>query len=153
VGALTVTITGLPSPAVIIPGGPAVPVTATVTNATARLYTDVAPLVSMGYCDCTVSSLMPSGTLQELSQEGSWHSVAYVSEGFGTDFLTVAQVPAITLAAGAVMTFYFRVAFARGGDTPVHAGGGSIDVTLVRSSTHTQLGASSAASAPIQVRP
>jgi hypothetical protein len=152
-GALSARISGITAGSALVPGGPAVQFTVTVTNSTAHGYSGIAPLVSMSHCACTPSSLFPAGTLRELSsQTGSWRRVPYDVEGFGTDFLMVTQQAGIQLPAGASESFEYRVALSPATSAQVTRAMGSIDVTLIALPAHTQIGVSPAAGAPIDVQ-
>ena len=137
-----------------MPGGPAVRFRVTVTNGSAQTYSNVLPLVSLGHCSCTASTLFPAGRLAERESTTSvWLPISYDVEGFGTDYLKVSQPGGIQLISpGGVATFEYRVALKPASSAQVTRGQGAIDVTLITLPGHTPIGQAPSASAPIGVQ-
>jgi hypothetical protein len=145
-GKLTVAISSVAADPALTFGGQPLTFTVTLQNGSGSTYRDISPLVSIGHCSCSTSGaeLAPRGTLAELdSSTGNWHTVAYVTEGTGTDFLLGSpQQPPLTLVPGATASFTFRVAFAPLADqSPTErAGKTSVDVNIVTVPSHKQIG-------------
>ncbi len=153
-GALTASITILDPAAGLVPGGQPVRFEVTVTNNSRQAYSNILPLVSLGHCTCTSSSLFPKGTLQEReSTTNVWPAIPYDVEGFGTDYLNVTQPGGIQMISpGATATFEYRVALSPASSAQVVRGTGSVDVTLIRLPGHTPVSQAPGASAPVDVQ-
>ena len=148
-----VAITGLPSTPALAVGGPAMEFTVTISNVSGQTYTNITPLVSLGHCSCTGgnTSPAPAGTLQLRQADGTWQTVQYVREGTGMDYLTQTQMPGLTLADGAMVSFTYRLSLNATQQPPVHNGGTIIDVTMVNLPDHTTRGTSPAAAVLLNV--
>lgn len=153
-GALTAKVTILGAGSGLVPGGPAVRFRVTVTNRSAQTYSNVLPLVSLGHCTCTASTLFPAGSLQERESTTSiWQTIPYDVEGFGGDYLKVTDPGGIQeISPGGVASFEYRVALKPATSAQVTTGQGALDVTLVALPGHTPIGHAPAASAPIGVQ-
>ncbi len=153
-GALTAKVTILGAGSGLVPGGPAVRFRVTVTNGTARTYANVLPLVSLGHCSCTASTLFPAGSLAEReSTTNVWQPIPYDVEGFGTDYLKVTEPGGIQLISpGGVASFEYRVTLKPATSAQVTRGQAALDVTLIALPGHTPIGYAPAASAPIDVQ-
>lgn len=153
-GALTATVKILGAGSSLVPGGPAVRFRVTVTNRSAQTYSNVLPLVSLGHCTCTASTLFPAGSLLEReSTTNIWQAIPYVVEGFGTDYLKVAEPGGIQeISPGGVASFEYRVALKPVTSAQVTTGQAALDVTLIALPGHTPIGHAPAASAPIGVQ-
>jgi hypothetical protein len=151
---LTTKITILDTMTGLVPGGTPVRFTVTVTNSSTHPYGNILPLVSLGHCNCTPNTLFPAGTMQEReSTSNVWQTIPYDVEGFGTDYLNVTEPGGIQeLPPGGVATFEYRVSLSPASSAQVIRGMGSIDVTLLPLPSHTPIGSSPAASAPIDVQ-
>jgi hypothetical protein len=156
-GRLTAAISSVAADPALIFGGQPLTFTVRLQNGSGSTYRDISPLVSIGHCSCSTSGaeLAPRGTLAELdSSTGTWHPVAYVTEGTGTDFLQgTPQQPPLTVAPGATASFTFKLALAPLADqSPTErAGQTSVDVTIVTVPSHKQIGTSPAATLPVTV--
>jgi len=137
----------------LVPGGAPLRLMVTVTNSSTHPYGNILPLVSLGHCSCTANSLFPAGTLQEReSTSNVWQTIPYDVEGFGTDYLDVTEPGGIQeLPPGGVATFEYRVALSPATSAQVTRGTASLDVTLLPLPSHTPIGSSPAASAPVEV--
>jgi len=126
----------------------------TITNPTKASYGNVMPLISLGHCACTASTLFPAGTLQERdSTSNFWQTIPYDVEGFGTDYLNVTDPGGVQMISpGATASFEYRVALNPATSAQVTRGLGSIDVTLIALPGHTPIGSAPSASAPIDVQ-
>jgi hypothetical protein len=153
-GSLTAKVTILNPSEGLVPGGSAVRFTVSVTNGSSQTYQNILPLVSLGHCSCTASSLFPAGTLQEReSTSNMWQTIPYDVEGFGTDYLNVTEPGGIQLISpGATATFEYRVKLSPASSAQVIRGTGSFDVTLIQLPGHAQIGVSPAGSAAIDVQ-
>jgi hypothetical protein len=153
-GALTATVTILGGGSGLVPGGPAVRFRVTVTNKSARTYSNLLPLVSLGHCTCTANTLFPAGTLQEReSTSNVWQTIPYDVEGFGTDYLKADEPGGIQLISpGGVATFEYRVALKPATSAQVAHGQATLDVTLITLPGHTPVGQTPSGSAPIGVQ-
>jgi hypothetical protein len=151
---LTTKITILDTMTGLVPGGPAVRFTVTVTNSSNHPYGNILPLVSLGHCTCTANTLFPAGTLQEReSTSNVWQTIPYDVEGFGTDYLNVTEPGGIQeLPPGGVATFEYRIFLSPATSAQVIRGTGNLDVTLLPLPSHTPIGSSPAASAPEDVQ-
>jgi hypothetical protein len=151
---LTTKITILGTSTGLVPGGSRVRFMVTVTNSSTHPYGNILPLVSLGHCSCTANSLFPAGTLQEReSTSNVWQTIQYDVEGFGNDYLNVTEPGGIQeLPPGAVASFEYRVALSPATSAQVTRGMGSLDVTLLPLPSHTPIGSSPAASAPVDVQ-
>jgi hypothetical protein len=137
-----------------VPGGQPVRLRVTVTNHSRQTYSSILPLVSLGHCSCTASSLFPKGTLQEReSTSDVWQAIPYDVEGFGTDYLNVTEPGGIQMISpGGTATFEYRVALSPATSAQVTRGAGAIDVTLIRLPGHSPVGRAPSASAPVDVQ-
>ncbi|MGR6968297.1 hypothetical protein ACU639_01585 [Streptomyces cynarae] len=147
------TISGLPSDAVLAPGGKALPFTVTIANPSPTTYADTSLVVSTGHCSCvdTPTGEAPQGTLQEWRPAtGTWDNVRYVTEGTGMDFISRPQQTALSLGPHTSSSFTFRVRLNATQSTPVHEGQLMLDATLL-SREQQLLSPSSAASATFRV--
>ena len=153
-GALTAKVTILGTGSGLVPGGAAVRFRVTVTNRSAQTYSNVLPLVSLGHCTCTASTLFPAGTLQEReSTSNVWQTIPYDVEGFGTDYLKVSEPGGIQMISpGGVASFEYRVALKPATSAQVITGQAALDVTLIALPGHSPIGHAPAASAPIGVQ-
>ena len=153
-GALTASVTILDPASGLVPGGQPVRLRVTVTNHSRQAYSNIAPLVSLGHCSCTASSLFPKGTLQEReSTSNLWQPIPYDVEGFGTDYLNVTEPGGIQMISpGGTATFEYRVALSPATSAQVTRGAGAIDVTLIRLPGHSPVGRAPSASAPVDVQ-
>jgi hypothetical protein len=153
-GALTAKVTIIDGASGLVPGGPAVRFRVTVTNGSSRTYSNVLPLVSLGHCSCTASTLFPAGSLAEReSTTNVWLPIPYDVEGFGTDYLKVTEPGGIQLISpGGVASFEYRVALNPATSAQVTQGMAALDVTLIALPGHRPIGQSPAASAPIDVQ-
>jgi hypothetical protein len=153
-GALTATITILDPATGLVPGGPPVRFLVTVTNHASQPYSNIVPLVSLGHCTCTPSSLFPKGSLQEReSTSNVWQAIPYDVEGFGTDYLSATDPGGIQMISpGATATFEYRVALSPATSAQVTRGTGALDVTLVRLPGHHPVGQAPSASALVDVQ-
>jgi hypothetical protein len=154
-GALTAAIT-IPGPQDgMLPGGPPVHFTVTVTNHSAQAYANILPLVSLGHCTCTASALFPPGTMQERdSTSNAWQAIPYDAEGFGTDFLQADEPGGIqSLSPGGVATFEYRVALMLIPGAQLVPGTGHIDVTLLQLPGRDLVGPAPSASVTVHVMP
>lgn len=153
-GALTATVTILGPATGLVPGGPPVRFLVTVTNHASQPYSNIAPLVSLGHCTCTPSTLFPKGTLQEReSTSNVWQAIPYDVEGFGTDYLNVTDPGGIQMISpGARATFEYRVALSPATSAQVTRGTGALDVTLIRLPGHRPVGQAPSAGAPVDVQ-
>jgi len=151
---LTTKITILGTTTGLVPGGHAVRFMVTVTNSSTQTYGNILPLVSLGHCSCTANSLFPAGRLQERESTTTvWQTIQYDVEGFGTDYLNVTEPGGIQeLPPGGVASFEYRVALSPATSAQVTRGMGRLDVTLLPLPSHTPIGASPAASEPIDVQ-
>jgi hypothetical protein len=154
-GALTAAVTILGAQDGLLPGGPPVQFTVTVTNHSAQTYGNILPLVSLGHCTCTASALFPAGTMQEReSTSNAWQAIPYDVEGFGTDFLQADEPGGIqSLSPGGMATFEYRVALTLAAGAQLTQGTGSIDVTLLELPGRQPAGPVPAASAKVYVMP
>ena len=153
-GALTASVTILgPAPG-LVPGGQPVRFRVTITNNSGQAYSNILPLVSLGHCSCTASTLFPKGTLQERASTSSlWPAIPYDVEGFGTDYLDVTEPGEIQMISpGGTATFEYRVALSPATSAQVTRGAGAIDVTLIRLPGHSPVGRAPSASAPVDVQ-
>ncbi len=98
----------------------------TITNNSSQAYSNILPLVSLGHCSCTASTLFPKGTLQERdSTSNVWRTIPYDVEGFGTDYLSVTEPGGIQMISpGGTATFEYRVALSPATSAQVHQGHG-----------------------------
>jgi hypothetical protein len=153
-GTLAAQVDILGTPTGLVPGGSWVKFLVTVTNGTSQTYQNVLPLVSLGHCSCTANSLFPAGKLQEReSTSNMWQTIPYDVEGFGTDYLNVMEPGGIQMISpGAAAVFEYRVKLSPATSAQVTRGTGSLDVTLIQLSGHTQIGVSPAGSAAIDVQ-
>jgi hypothetical protein len=153
-GALTASVTILDPASGLVPGGQPVRLRVTVTNHSRQTYSSILPLVSLGHCSCTASSLFPKGTLQEReSTSDVWQAIPYDVEGFGTDYLNVTEPGGIQMISpGGTATFEYRVALSPATSAQVTRGAGAIDVTLIRLPGHSPVGRAPSASAPVDVQ-
>ena len=153
-GALTASVTILDPASGLVPGGQPVRLRVTVTNHSRQTYSSILPLVSLGHCSCTASSLFPKGTLQEReSTSDVWQTIPYDVEGFGTDYLNVTEPGGIQMISpGGTATFEYRVALSPATSAQVTRGAGAIDVTLIRLPGHAPAGRAPSASAPVDVQ-
>ena len=153
-GALTASVTILDPASGLVPGGQPVRLRVTVTNHSRQAYSSILPLVSLGHCSCTASSLFPKGTLQEReSTSNVWQTIPYDVEGFGTDYLNVTEPGGIQMISpGGTATFEYRVALSPATSAQVTRGAGAIDVTLIRLPGHAPVGRAPSASAPVDVQ-
>ena len=153
-GALTASVTILDPASGLVPGGQPVRLRVTVTNHSRQAYSSILPLVSLGHCSCTASSLFPKGTLQEReSTSDVWQTIPYDVEGFGTDYLNVTEPGGIQMISpGGTATFEYRVALGPATSAQVTRGAGAIDVTLIRLPGHAPVGRAPSASAPVDVQ-
>jgi hypothetical protein len=153
-GALTASVTILDPASGLVPGGQPVRLRVTVTNHSRQTYSSILPLVSLGHCSCTASSLFPKGTLQEReSTSDVWQAIPYDVEGFGTDYLNVTEPGGIQMISpGGTATFEYRVALSPATSAQVTRGAGAIDVTLIRLPGHAPVGRAPSASAPVDVQ-
>jgi hypothetical protein len=128
--------------------------TVTVTNATSQTFSNILPLVSLGHCACTSSTLFPDGTLQEReSTTNVWQTIPYDVEGLGAGYLNVTEPGGIQMISpGATATFEYRLALKPATGAQVTRGTGPIDVTLIALPGHAQIGPSPAASVPVDVQ-
>jgi hypothetical protein len=151
---LTTKITILGTSTGLVPGGRPVRFMVTVTNSSTHPYGNILPLVSLGHCSCTANSLFPAGTLQEReSTSNVWQTIQYDVEGFGNDYLNVTEPGGIQeLPPGGVASFEYRVGLSPATSAQVTRGMGSLDVTLLPLPSHTPIGQSPAASAPVDVQ-
>ena len=126
----------------------------TVTNGSSQTYSNVLPLVSLGHCSCTASTLFPAGSLEEReSTTNVWLPIPYDVEGFGTDYLKVTEPGGIQMISpGGVASFEYRVALSPATSAQVTRGTGALDVTLIALPGHRPIGQSPAATAPIGVQ-
>jgi hypothetical protein len=138
----------------LVPGGAPVRFLVTVTNHSGLAYSNILPLVSLGHCTCTKSTLFPQGTLRERESTSSvWQPIPYDVEGFGTDYLDVTEPGGIQqLSPGGTATFEYRVALSPASSAQVIRGTGAIDVTLIQLPGHTPAGPVPGASAPVDVQ-
>jgi hypothetical protein len=153
-GALTASIAILgPAPG-LVPGGQPVRFRVTITNNSSQAYSNILPLVSLGHCSCTASTLFPKGTLQERdSTSNVWPAIPYDVEGFGTDYLSVTEPGGIQMISpGGTATFEYRVALSPATSAQVTRGTGALDVTLIRLPGHSPVGPAPSASAPVDVQ-
>ena len=153
-GALTASIAILgPAPG-LVPGGQPVRFRVTITNNSSQAYSNILPLVSLGHCSCTASTLFPKGTLQERdSTSNVWPAIPYDVEGFGTDYLSVTEPGGIQMISpGGTATFEYRVALSPATSAQVTRGTGALDVTLIRLPGHSPVGQAPSASAPVDVQ-
>ncbi len=150
---LTTKIAILGASRALVPGGAPLRFMVTVTNSSTHPYGSILPLVSLGHCSCTANSLFPAGTLQEReSTSNVWQTIQYDVEGFGTDYLNVTEPGGIQeLPPGGVATFEYRVALSPATSAQVTRGTANLDVTLLPLPSHTPIGNSPAASAPVEV--
>jgi len=153
-GALTAAVTILGGASGLVSGGPAVRFRVTVTNKSAQTYSNLLPLVSLGHCTCTASTLFPAGTLQEReSTSNVWQTIPYDVEGFGTDYLKADEPGGIQLISpGGVATFEYRVALKPATSAQVTRGRATLDVTLITLPGHTPVGLTPSGSAPVGVQ-
>ena len=153
-GALTASVTILDPATGLVPGGQPVRFIVTVTNHSRQAYSNILPLVSLGHCSCTASSLFPKGTLQEReSTSNVWQPIPYDVEGFGTNYLNVTEPGGIQMISpGGTATFEYRVALSPATSAQVTRGAGAIDVTLIRLPGHAPVGRAPSAGAPVDVR-
>ena len=153
-GGLTAKVTIIGGAPGLLPGGPAVRFRVTVTNGSSQTYSNVLPLVSLGHCSCTASTLFPAGSLEEReSTTNVWLPIPYDVEGFGTDYLKVTEPGGIQMISpGGVASFEYRVALSPATSAQVTRGTGALDVTLIALPGHHPIGRSPAASAPIGVQ-
>jgi hypothetical protein len=151
---LTTRIRILGASRALLPGGAPLRFLVTVTNSSTHPYGNILPLVSLGHCSCTANTLFPAGRLQEReSTSNVWQTIPYDVEGFGTDYLNVTEPGGIQeLPPGGVATFEYRVALSPATSAQVTRGTASLDVTLLPLPSHTPIGPSPAASAPVGVR-
>ena len=126
----------------------------TITNNSSQAYSNILPLVSLGHCSCTASTLFPKGTLQERdSTSNVWPDIPYDVEGFGTDYLSVTEPGGIQMISpGGTATFEYRVALSPATSAQVTKGTGALDVTLIRLPGHSPVGQAPSASAPVDVQ-
>ena len=153
-GALTAAVTILGGASGLVSGGPAVRFRVTVTNKSAQTYSNLLPLVSLGHCTCTASTLFPAGTLQEReSTSNVWQTIPYDVEGFGTDYLKADEPGGIQLISpGGVATFEYRVALKPATSAQGTRGRATLDVTLITLPGHTPVGLTPSGSAPVGVQ-
>jgi hypothetical protein len=125
-----------------------------VTNTSSQSYSNILPLVSLGHCSCTASTLFPAGTMQEReSTTNVWQSIPYDVEGFGAGFLDAAEPGGIQMIGpGGMAMFEYRVALNPASSAQVTRGAGAIDVTLVELPGHNPIGQSPTATTPIDVQ-
>jgi hypothetical protein len=146
-------ITGLPPSATLAVGGDWLQFTATITNGTNTTASQIAPVLSLGTCDCSNpdTGLAPLGQMQALDPAtGGWQDIPFDREGTGADFMFVAQVPAANLAPGATRSVTYRIRINAQQTAPIHAGTGSIDVSVVTHPGPTAQAVSDQAIAHIQ---
>jgi hypothetical protein len=138
----------------LVPGGAAVRFLVTVTDTGTQTYWNVLPLVSLGHCSCTASTLFPAGRLQEReSTSNVWQTIPYNTEGFSMDYLEVDEPGGIQeLEPGAVATFEYRVALSPATSAQVTRGVGDFDVTLEALPGHTPIDSYLSGIAPIDVQ-
>jgi hypothetical protein len=153
-GPVTARVTVLNPQNGLVPGGSAVRFLVTVTNTGSQSYSNVLPLVSLGHCSCTASSLFPAGRLQEReSTSNVWQTIPYNTEGFGTDYLNADEPGGIQeLDPGAVATFEYRVALSPATSAQVTRGTAAFDVTLEFLPGHGLLGVAPSGSAAIVIQ-
>jgi hypothetical protein len=157
-GALTAAITILGAQDGMLPGGPPMHFAVTVTNHSAQAYANILPLVSLGHCTCTASTLFPAGTIQEReSTSNVWQIIPFVAEGFGTDFLQADEPGGIqSLSPGGVATFEYRMALSSvsaAQSAQLVPGTGTIDVTLLQLPGRNPVGPVPSASVTVHVMP
>jgi hypothetical protein len=153
-GPVTARVTVLNPQNGLVPGGSAVRFLVTVTDTGSQSYSNVLPLVSLGHCSCTASSLFPAGRLQEReSTSNVWQTIPYNTEGFGTDYLNADEPGGIQeLDPGAVATFEYRVALSPATSAQVTRGTAAFDVTLEFLPGHGLLGVAPSGSAAIVIQ-
>lgn len=150
----TASVTILGPAAGLVPGGQPVRFRVIITNNSGQAYSNILPLVSLGRCSCTASTLFPKGTLQERASTSSfWPAIPYGVEGFGTDYLDVTEPGGIQMISpGGTATFEYRVALSPATSAQVTRGTGAIDVTLIQLPGHSPVGRAPSASAPVDVQ-
>lgn len=131
---LFATITALPPDPTLSVGGDWLQFTATITNGTSSTATQIAPVLSLGHCTCSNPEVgaPPIGQMQTLDPAtGTWHDITFDPEGTGADYRYVAQVTATDLAPGASRLVTYRIRINAQQPYPIHAGIGTIDVSVV----------------------
>jgi len=142
-GALHVTVSGLPDGQVMKYPMDPVTVTVKITNTSSAAFQDIQPLVVMGQCTCnpTDYSLSPHTSLQYWnSQTNAWTNISASEMGTGLTFGYSNQTGPMNLGAEASATYTYRISLARTAkETGLVNGSGSFNVYMLQLPGHTRL--------------